>query len=154
MATCVVSDDVLDVYKINPIRFCCGVAGFNIEQHPAFMLAAPEPEDVKWENLGYTFWQRLRRVVINWLIMIAILAICLVANIFINNLNVSFSTNPQKEYSQSSTSRSTIIGLNIACMVVVFFIHQVLCFSIPLITRFVSSLTLSQLRKNGHHYRL
>ncbi len=71
------------------LRFVCGMSPYKMRGAPVYIWSAPEPEDVKWENLGYSFWQRSVRVAANWLATAAILAICLVANIYISKANVS-----------------------------------------------------------------
>ncbi len=82
------SDDVLDAYRVSAFRFVLGMSKFQLRGEPVYFWAAPEPEDVKWENLGYTTWQRVFRVVGNWFVTIIILGICLIANVFISEANV------------------------------------------------------------------
>ena len=89
---------------------------------------APEPEDVKWENLGHSFFGRMCRVILNWIVTATILGVCLIINIFVSKKNKEYSEEP-------NTSTATLIGLNLLFSGICIFINMVLCYAIPITTR-------------------
>eukprot|EP00826_Nyctotherus_ovalis_P044211 TRINITY_DN4762_c0_g8_i1.p1 TRINITY_DN4762_c0_g8~~TRINITY_DN4762_c0_g8_i1.p1 ORF type:complete len:202 (-),score=42.47 TRINITY_DN4762_c0_g8_i1:1398-2003(-) len=83
-----IADDVLEKYKPSVLTAICNCSKYRMKGASVTVEEAPEPEDIRWENLSYTRMGRLCRAIINWIITIFILGICLVANIFINKKNV------------------------------------------------------------------
>lgn len=81
----------MENYGVSMFKFILGMSNYQMRGTPVYFWSAAEPEDVKWENLGFSFRQRTLRVIGNWIITIAILCICLVANIYISAANVSHS---------------------------------------------------------------
>ncbi len=122
------SDDVLKAYFIGPLRYICGWSRYKMNGHSVMVLEAPEPEDVKWENLGYSFFSRTCRVIMNWLITAVILGVCLIANIFVSQKN--------KEYSKDMDNKALVTGLNLIFSTITCFINMVLAYVIPILTQY------------------
>lgn len=88
----VVADEIEKNFKEHfyDLLFRCIWHGYRIKHHRIHILPAPEPEEIIWKKLGTPAKEQLFRIIINWVITLAILGVCLVVNIFISGLNVFF----------------------------------------------------------------
>ena len=86
----IVADDIEDVYTLNTWNFLCGKSQFKLLNESIYIMAAPEPEDVIWKNLSFTFFQRFIRLSLNFVLTGIILAACSIAIYFLAEYNVQF----------------------------------------------------------------
>eukprot|EP00826_Nyctotherus_ovalis_P064034 TRINITY_DN9389_c0_g1_i5.p1 TRINITY_DN9389_c0_g1~~TRINITY_DN9389_c0_g1_i5.p1 ORF type:complete len:836 (-),score=227.73 TRINITY_DN9389_c0_g1_i5:82-2589(-) len=122
-----VANDVFEMYKISTLRYFVGLSKYKMRGEKVYVTPAPEPEDVMWENLGYTFAQRLGRVLLNALITLIIMGVCLVANIFIARAS--------KNYSEDEDSSTAVLILfNLLFSFITMVINAALSYAIPILT--------------------
>ena len=124
-----VADDVVDQYKISTFKFLFTSMGYKMRGKRVIVDFADEPEDVKWENLGYTFCQRLGRICLNGFITLVILAACCVANVFVSKAS--------KDNSEDKDISTVIMILfSVLFSLITLVINTILGFVIPYITNF------------------
>jgi len=122
-----VANDVVDNYKTDFLRYMFGMAKYKMKNKKVYISEAPEPEDVMWENLGYTSLQRTCRVILNGFITLVMMCVCLVANIFIARAS--------QKYGEDNEGSSVILILfNILLSLITMIINSALSFAIPKLT--------------------
>eukprot|EP00826_Nyctotherus_ovalis_P064033 TRINITY_DN9389_c0_g1_i3.p1 TRINITY_DN9389_c0_g1~~TRINITY_DN9389_c0_g1_i3.p1 ORF type:complete len:832 (-),score=219.91 TRINITY_DN9389_c0_g1_i3:124-2619(-) len=122
-----VANDVVEMYKGSSLHYIFGMAKYKMKGQKVYVAEAPEPEDVMWENLGYTSMQRLCRVVLNGFITLIIMGVCLVANIFI--------TKASKKYSENKDSSTVVLILfNLLFSFITMIVNAALSYTIPILT--------------------
>jgi len=122
-----IAEEVLNRYNLGTLKYWCSDDGFKMKGRRIKVLAAPEPEDVKWENLNYSYFSRTLRVLLNAFITFCILGVCLVVNIYVVELS-------KKHESDSMTGK--LFGISFLFSAITFIINGALCFVIPIITNF------------------
>eukprot|EP00826_Nyctotherus_ovalis_P041054 TRINITY_DN4095_c0_g1_i9.p1 TRINITY_DN4095_c0_g1~~TRINITY_DN4095_c0_g1_i9.p1 ORF type:complete len:874 (+),score=261.88 TRINITY_DN4095_c0_g1_i9:376-2997(+) len=124
------ANEIVEKYQVGMLRYMFNKSDYSMRNQNVMILPAPEPEDVKWENLSYSFANRFVRIVINGFITLCLLGICLTANIFISKASKELT----KE--DKDTHPWALIALNLAFSLITTCINSVLTMVIPILTRY------------------
>jgi len=124
------ANEIIEKYKVGMLRYLFNKSDYSMRNKSVMILPAPEPEDVKWENLNYTFANRFLRVLINGFITLCLLCICLTANIFISK------TTKELIKEDKDTHPWVLIALNLVFSSITTCINSVLSIVIPILTKY------------------
>lgn len=103
------------------------------------MRRAPEPTDVYWDNLQYTYFDRVKKMFLTYLATLVLIGACfgVIYAINVGKSKLVENTDP------SSANYSTVKGLTILCSFIIVIINNLLIFVILSFSRSEKQLTYS-----------
>ena len=100
---------------------------------------APEPEDVIFENLQYSSFQRNLRIIFTYFLSFVIIAICLVIILLLNQIQI------KKAKNSNSNKKLMKYGLSLIISVVVSIVNLILQICLDYITKIEKQISMTDL---------